>query len=194
MIRLLLFFSFIGLISSTVYVILVLEAARRFRRKLSAAHADSYPWPFVTILKPLHGLEPMLERNLESFFLQDYPQFEIIFGARHEEDPALKIVRALREKYPHIQASVVFSGEPEYPNAKIFSLEKMVRTARGSYWVITDSDVCVKPDCLKHVVRPLLDPAVGVVTCLYRGTPAGSLWSILEALGMSVEMSSGVLV
>ena len=136
----------------------------------------------------------MLERNLESFFLQEYPQFEIIFGARHEEDPALKIVRALREKYPHIQASVVLSGEPEYPNAKIFALEKMVRTARGSYWVITDSDVCVKPDCLKHVVRPLLDPAVGVVTCLYGGTPAGGFWSILEALGMSVEMSSGVLV
>jgi ceramide glucosyltransferase len=194
MIRLLLLLSFIGLISSTVYLILVLEAARRFRRESSGTPTNMGQWPFVTVLKPLHGIEPMLERNLESFFLQDYPQFEIIFGARRDDDPALKIVRSLSKKYPHIQTSVILSGEPEYPNAKVFALEKMVRGAIGTYWVITDSDVCVRPDCLKQVVMPLLDPAVGVVTCLYRGTPAGGFWSILEALGMSVEMSSGVLV
>src|SRR5262249_3589886 len=39
-----------------------------------------------------------------------------------------------------------------------------------------------------------IDPKVGVVTCLYRGVPAGGFWSALEALGMSVEMPSGVLV
>lgn len=194
MIRFLLLFSFVGLISSTVFLILVLEAARRFHRESSTEHAKNAPLPFVTVLKPLHGLEPMLERNLESFFKQDYPDFEIIFGARHPGDPALNVVQALREKYPQVKATVVLSGEPKYPNAKVFALEKMVAAAKGSYWVITDSDVCVKPDCLKEVVTPLLDPAVGVVTCLYSGLPAGGRWSILEALGMSIEMSSGVLV
>jgi ceramide glucosyltransferase len=43
-------------------------------------------------------------------------------------------------------------------------------------------------------VAPLLDPRNGVVTCLYRGVAAGGSWSRLEALGMSVEMPSGVLV
>src|SRR5205085_5002026 len=122
--------------------------------------------PFVTVLKPLHGLEPMLERNLESFFCQDYPRFEIIFGARNAEDPALKVVDKLRARYPNVKASIVLSGEPEYPNAKVFALEKMVAAAAGSYFVITDSDVCVKPDCVKDVIAPLMDPAVGVVTCL----------------------------
>src|SRR5438477_8403227 len=70
----------------------------------------------------------------------------------------------------------------------------MAAAASGAYWVITDSDVYVQPDCLKRVVAPLLDPAVGVVTCLYEGLPAGGVWSVLEALGMSVELSSGVLV
>jgi ceramide glucosyltransferase len=194
MIRFLLFLSFVGLTSSTIYVILVLEAARRFRRQSRSRYATNLSWPFVTVLKPLHGLEPMLDHNLESFFCQDYPRFEIIFGARHGDDPALEIVQRLRDKYPHIKATVVLSGEPQYPNAKVFALEKMVSAATGSYWVITDSDVCVKPDCLKQVVAPLLDPGVGVVTCLYRGIPAGGGWSILEAMGMSVEMSSGVLV
>jgi ceramide glucosyltransferase len=194
MIRFLLLCSLVGLTSSTVYLILVLEAARRFRRQSSDASPRDLSWPFVTALKPLHGLEPMLERNLESFFRQDYPHFEIIFGARHQDDPALEIVQTLRDKYPGVKATIVLSGEPEYPNAKVFALEKMVSAAEGSYWVITDSDVCVKPNCLMQVVAPLTDPAVGVVTCLYRGVPAGGGWSILEALGMSVEMSSGVLV
>ena len=194
MIRVLLACSIVGLTASTVYLILVLAAARRFRAERGNADVTGLPCPFVTVLKPLHGLEPMLERNLESFFVQDYPEFEIIFGARHETDPALKVVEELRTRYPQVKTTIVLSGEPEYPNAKVFALEKMVRVAAGSYLVITDSDVYVKPDCLRAVVSPLLDPAVGVVTCLYRGVPAGGGWSILEAMGMSVEMSSGVLV
>jgi|ERR1051326_850723 ceramide glucosyltransferase len=193
-IRFLLLCSLIGLTSSTVYLFLVLEAARRFRRQSRKGAATTYSWPFVTVLKPLHGLEPMLDRNLESFFRQDYPQFEIIFGARHADDPALEIVQALRDKYPQLKTRIILSGDPQFPNAKVFALEKMVSAAKGSYWVITDSDVCVKPDCLRQVIAPLLNPAVGVVTCLYSGIPAGGGWSILEALGMSVEMSSGVLV
>src|SRR5262249_61759287 len=45
-----------------------------------------------------------------------------------------------------------------------------------------------------EVVTPLLESQNGVVTCLYRGLTAGGFWSRLEALGMSVELSSGVLV
>jgi ceramide glucosyltransferase len=33
-----------------------------------------------------------------------------------------------------------------------------------------------------------------MVTCLYRGVARGGLWAQLEAMGMSVEMTSGVLV
>ena len=40
----------------------------------------------------------------------------------------------------------------------------------------------------------MLDPRNGMVTCLYRGLPTGGLWSKLEALGMSVEMTSGAIV
>jgi ceramide glucosyltransferase len=194
MMHFLLFCSLLGLFSSTVYLFLALEAARRFRKEFRDEPPNEPAWPFVSVLKPLHGMEPMLERNLESFFRQDYPQFEIIFGARHKEDPALKIVESLHRAYPLVRATIVLSGEPEYPNAKVFALEKMVSAAAGAYLVITDSDVCVKADCLKQVVKPLLNPEVGVVTCLYRGVAAGGFWSILEALGMSVEMASGVLV
>ena len=194
MIDLLLFCSAVGLLSSTVYLILALKAARRFRKSLRRESQENITWPFVSVLKPLHGMEPMLERNLESFFRQDYPDFEIIFGARYANDPALEIVESLRKKYPHVKTSVALSGEPQYPNAKVFALQKMVTVAASQYIVITDSDVFVERKCLKQVIPPLLRPNVGVVTCLYRGVSAGGFWSVLEGLGMSVEMTSGVLV
>jgi ceramide glucosyltransferase len=60
--------------------------------------------------------------------------------------------------------------------------------------VVSDSDVSVAPDYLREVIAPFEDTRVGLVTCLYRGVSGGSFWSTLEAVGMSIEMSSGVLV
>jgi ceramide glucosyltransferase len=194
MIHLFLYFSVTGLVSSTIYLILVLKAAGRFRQDFPNQIDDGRSLPVVAVLKPLHGLEPHLERNLESFFVQDYPEFQLFFGVRDSSDPALKVVELLQRKHPHIKSTIVLSGEPEYPNAKVFTLEKMLACAPSSYLVITDSDVCVNKNCLREVVTPLLESQNGVVTCLYRGLTAGGFWSRLEALGMSVELTSGVLV
>jgi len=188
----LILFALMGLATCTIFLLLVLLGARRFRRQGSTASPG--PLPPVSVLKPVHGMEPRLEQNLESFFLQDYPEFEIIFGARHHDDPALQVVERLRQRYPRVPVRVVLAGEPEHPNAKVCALEKMLAAGGHPYLVISDSDVRVTPRYLREVVEPLLDERVGLVTCLYRGVPAGGLWSRLEALGMSVEMASGVLV
>jgi ceramide glucosyltransferase len=182
-----------GLLACTVFVILVIVAAQRHLRRRPKSMETSQ-WPAVTLLKPLHGMEPRLEWNLESFFNQDYPEFEIIFGARDLGDPALELVRKLHKKYPRVKAKIVTSGIPDRPNAKICSLEKMYAQASTPYLVISDSDVHVERSYLREVVAPLFDEQVGLVTCLYRGVPSGGFWSTLEALGMSVEMTSGVLV
>ena len=70
----------------------------------------------------------------------------------------------------------------------------MRRAARHEILVTADSDVKVGPDYLASVVQPLHDEKVGMVTCLYRGVTRHGLWARLEALGMSIEMTSGVLV
>ena len=191
--HLLLLPSIIGLLSCTVFLMLLAGACVRLRsRPLTTGFAG--PWPRVSLLKPLHGLEPALEANLESFFRQDYPGYEIIFGCRQESDPALDVVQAVCRRFPQVPVRVIFSGEPDRPNAKVCSLEKMAEVAAGDYLVISDSDVRVTPQYLRAIVRPLLQPEVGMLTCLYRGVPSGGLWSRLEALGMSVEMTAGVVV
>ncbi len=181
-----------GLLTSTFYLLLVGLAVLRFRRKRLACGGAGLP-P-VTLLKPVHGIEPQLRDSLESFFRLDYPRFEIIFGARTGDDPALAIVHELMRIYPQIPVKLVTSGEPAWPNAKCWSLVKMAEEAGHEYLVISDSDVEVAPNYLRHLIPALLEPGVGCVTTVYRGKPTDGLWARLEALGMSVEMTSGVLV
>jgi ceramide glucosyltransferase len=189
--------ALVGLFSSTVYLGLVVVAVHRFRRgepRRDAARRRLPPLPPISVLKPVHGSEARLEECLESFFRQAYGDFELIFGAREQGDAALAVVTRLRSRYPNVRVQVVVSGEPVLPNAKVSALVPMVARASSPYLVIADSDARVPPDCLAEVVRPLLGSDVGLVTCLYRGVPTGGLASRLEALGMSVEMTSGVLV
>lgn len=180
-----------GVLCSTGFLALTLYSALRFRNPRPKSRPDFFP-P-VTLLKTVYGLEPRLDSSLESFFTQDYPNFEIIFGARNNADPALRIVEQLQAKYPHVPVKIAYSGAPDRPNAKVCSLEKMVPLATTDFYVISDSDVHVEPDYLREIMAPFADPKIGMVTCLYRGVPTGGLWSRLEALGMSVEMTSGAI-
>jgi ceramide glucosyltransferase len=191
--------SAFGLVSSAIFLILVLIASVRFQR-----HSDEYrrvarsipagALPPVTIFKPVHGMEARLAENLESFFEQDYPEYEVMVGARSNDDPAIQLARAIAERHPDLKSRIVISGPPEWPNAKVFTLDKMIRLSRNDFFIISDSDVRVERDFLRNVIPPLFDRRVGLVSCLYRGDPAADFWSSLEALGMSVEMPSGVVL
>ena len=188
-----------GLVSSTVFLVLVIIAAARFNTRgkelqASVSGVARGQLPPVTIFKPVHGMEERLERNLESFFQQDYPTYEIMIGARSAGDPAIKLAEQLRARYPQVKSRIVISGPPEWPNAKVFTLDKMIPLSQNDFLVISDSDVRVERDFLRNVIPPLFDRKLGLVTCLYRGEPASDFWSSLEALGMSVEMPSGVVM
>ena len=114
LVRLLLPVAILGLTACTGFLLLVLISATRFRRKDKPEQQRAEPYPPVTLLKPVCGLEPRLEANLESFFRQDYPQFEIVFGARAESDPALAVVRRLCRRYPAVPVTVVLNRfDPE---------------------------------------------------------------------------------
>ena len=192
MLNLLLVLSITGIITSTMYALLVVAGAVRLaRRRKSLPGAFTPP---VSLLKPLHGPEPDLESHLQSFFEQDYPKFEIIFCARSDQDAGLEIAKRVAARYPAIRSRFLCSGNAPYANAKVWSLERMQSTAAHRFLVVSDSDVSVKPDYLRAVMAPFADERVGMVTCLYRGVGGDSFWSKLEAVGMSVEMSAGVLV
>jgi ceramide glucosyltransferase len=197
--RALLLMALAGSFTSTVYLAMTLVATSRFLQNASASKQAAgsvaiSSLPPVTIFKPVHGMEEQLAANLESFFLQEYPDYEIIFGVRDMENPAARIAEEVRGRYPKIPSRIIVSGPPAWPNAKVFALDKMIAASTRSFFIISDSDVRVAPDFLRNTILPLLDPKVGLITCMYRGIPSSDFWSWLEALGLSVEMSSGVMV
>jgi len=191
MVRLLFDIGLFGLGTSTIAAILALVGLRRFlsdRPRPSAA-----PAPPVSLLKPLDGPEPNLDTHLASFFDQDYPAFEILFCARSPSDPGLEIARRVAARYPHIPARFFSTGDETYINAKVSSLELMHAAARHDLFIVSDSDVRVTRNYIREVAAPFAADNVGAVTCLYRGAADRGLWAKLEASGMSVEMTTGVL-
>ncbi len=192
----LLFLSAAGILTSTIFTLMAFVAlwkylsGRRLRRRLGFDYT-----PPVSILKPLHGSPAYLEECLEGYFKLDYPEYELIFCARKAEDAGLAVARKLAERYPKIPVTIMNSGEPPWMNARCYSMHLMAKAAKYDLLVATDADIPVVPEYLREMVSPFRDPLVGAATCIYRGLAIdGGFGESLEALGMSVEMTSGVLV
>jgi ceramide glucosyltransferase len=181
-------------IGGLVYYLLAIVATRELRRALDAEEPEDGASPAISLLKPLRGTDPDLERHLESFFLQNYPSFEILFALRSAGDPAVAVAERLMARYPHVPARLILTGEPPYANAKVYSMEKMAEAASADILVITDSDTSVGKDYLRRVASAFAAERVGAATNLYRGVSGADFWSKLEALGMSTEFMAGVVV
>jgi ceramide glucosyltransferase len=188
--------ALIGTLSSGVFLGLAFLGVLRFRsdaRQQLASIPDDSHLPPVSLLKPVHGLEARLKENIESFYRQDYPRYELLFAADDANDAALDVIREVSARYPHIPTRISVADSP-WPNPVVYSFHRLAEVAAHEILVTSDSDVEVGPSYLREVISPLLDPKVGMVTCVYRGKNATNFFSGLTAIGMSVEMTAGVLV
>ena len=129
-------------------------------------------YPAVTVLKPLHGDEPMLEAALESFCTQNYGVLQIVFGLQTANDPALAVVHRLVARFPQIDIDVVISDVPHGENRKIANLINMLPLVRHNILLIADSDMHVPQDYVRRIMDTLARPNTGLVTSLYSGRAA----------------------
>ena len=173
------------------YYLLCLLGARSFVRD-SQAKLPPFTPP-ISILKPLRGTDPDIYEAFRSHCLQEYPEYEIIFGVSDADDPAVPLVEQLRREFPQRDIQLMVCGQALGTNMKVSNLIQMLAMARHKYLLVNDSDILVPPDYLRRVVAPLESPDVGMVTCLYRGRAERSLGSRLEAIGISTEFHAGVL-
>jgi ceramide glucosyltransferase len=171
------------------YALLALVAVLAWRPR--PAHAGRRP---VSVLKPLYGAEPRLYENLRSFCVQDYADYQLIFGVREASDPAVAVVQRLQHEFPARDIVLVVDGRLHGSNYKVSNLINIAARARHEWLVLADSDIQVDPDYLGRLAAPLADATVGIVTCLYRGHPIGGLWSRLGALFIDDWFAPSVLV
>jgi ceramide glucosyltransferase len=167
----------------------VIAVARFARRRVALPQKQ----PPVSVLKPLHGAEPGLYENLLSFVDQDYPAAQIVFGVRSPTDGALSIARQIITERPERDIALVIDSRVSGRNLKVANLVNMLPAARHDILVFADSDMRVGRDYLASVTAPLGDPAVGAVTCLYKGMPTGGMWSRLGAQHINFGFLPGAL-
>jgi ceramide glucosyltransferase len=183
-----------------IYCILALWAARRFERH-PAPQTDptSGGTPGISILKPLRGLDPHMHAALASHCTQNYPgPFEILFGVSSLSDPAVPEVARLRVDHPHIPIRLIECPARLGPNGKLSSLAQMLPHATHEHILVNDSDILVSPDYLTHIAAafqpsPNSPKPTGLVTAPYIGLASNTVWSRLEALGISTDFIPGAL-
>jgi ceramide glucosyltransferase len=184
----------LGIASSSIYYLLCLWSAAAFIRETEAGGDDpTLALPPISILKPLKGADPEMYESFRSHCLQDYPEYEIIFGVSDSNDPAVESVKQLQREFPNQRIQLVVCGKILGANVKVSNLAQMLTEARYDRFIVNDSDIRVPPDYLRRVTAPLADPRVGLVTCLYRGVAAATLGSRLEELGISADFCPSVL-
>jgi len=190
------FLGIAGIVTSTIFTVMVFVAAAKYLTARGRRKGQVFDFtPPVSILKPLHGSPAYLEECLEDYFKLDYPAYELLFCARQPDDAGLAVAAKLAKRYPKIPVTILHSGEPPWMNARCYSMHLMAKAARYDLLVATDADIPVVPQYLREMVAPFRDRAVGAAFSVYRGDPIdGGFGERLEALGMSVEMTSGVLV
>jgi len=174
------------------YVAGIFAAVRFFGRERAKKLSDFAP-P-VSILKPVHGIDFASYENFASFCKQDYPGYEILFCVTDISDPAVPLIQKVMADFPE-RAIRILSGAAQLgSNCKVNNLVLLAREAHNQILVQSDGDVRVGPNYLREVVAPFSDPAVGVVSCLYRGVAERNLWAEIEAVGAASDFIAGAIV
>lgn len=181
-----------GAVSGTAYYALCLWGAAQFVNEPQPAPSENYTPP-VSILKPLKGLDPGMYEALRGHCLQDYPEYELVFGLADLNDPAADAVRRLQQEFPRRVIKLVPCSPEAGSNRKVATLREMLPHARYRHLLINDSDIAVAPNYLREIMRPMQDTRVGMVTALYRAVAGKTIGSKLEAIGINTDFMGGVL-
>jgi ceramide glucosyltransferase len=185
-----------GVATSLAYYAVATIAATRFARRARQA-APPLPKiaPRVALLKPLHGHTEGLEANLTSYLEVDYPRLEYYFAVSSYEDSATEVPVSLRAQYKFKPITLIV-GETGCINRKVGKLIRMAeRAGRAEIFVLSDADIAVSRDHLRCLVGELMaDERLGIVTCIYRAKPLGSLASRLEALCVNTDFAPQVMI
>jgi ceramide glucosyltransferase len=184
------------LVSLGYYLAATLAALRFAERARTPPPALPKIAPRVAVLKPLSGVSATLVDNLVSYLELSYPRAEFLFGVAGYEDRAADAVVALRARYQFANLTLVVGDEPGCANRKVAKLIAMAqRVPRAEIFVISDADVSVPREHLRHVVGELAaDEHLGVVTCAYRAHPGSTLASRLEALFVNTDFAPQVIL
>jgi len=186
----------IPVVAGSCYEMIRLLIVRRFLAgRAGTAGEPPGGYPPVTLLKPLCGRDKGLAANLRSACRQDYPRYQVVLAIQDRHDPAFPVMEAIRREFPD-RVELAVENVTVGLNGKINNLAGALRHARHDVLVISDSDVRLPPDYLKHIVAPLAGPAgrdTAYVCTIYRAAGAGTWYEKLSLLSYNADFVPGVI-
>jgi cellulose synthase/poly-beta-1,6-N-acetylglucosamine synthase-like glycosyltransferase len=131
--------------------------------------------PRVALIVPCKNLDADFEQNIASFYAQDYENYLLWFVVEDKADPAYEQLCRLKDKLAPStgvkDVQVFIAGVGQECSQKIHNLLYAYHRIPEDIQVLAfaDSDICVKPTWLHHLVYPLRHPES-------RGTATGYRW------------------
>ncbi|KAF7635578.1 hypothetical protein Mgra_00004965 [Meloidogyne graminicola] len=155
------------------------ETKQKQKNKLNNIKLLSFPG--VSILKPLLGIDENLKENLESFFLLDYPQFELLFCLYSRQDPAYELVQNLCAKYPNVETKIFIGGQRVGLNPKINNMFPGYIASKYSHLLISDQGIYMHQNALTDMVLCMLEKTdIALVTQTPFCKDRIGIWAALE--------------
>ncbi len=115
----------------------------------------------TALIVPCKGLDSDFQKNITSFFHQDYENYSLWFVVADKSDPAYdelcKLKKQLSQSSKVYDVQVLVAGRAHHCSQKIHNLLYCYERISDDIDVLAfaDSDICVRRDWLSHLVWPL---------------------------------------
>jgi len=126
--------------------------------------------PKTALIVPCKGLDIEFERNIQSFYHQDYENYELLFVTESADDPAYEkleqIKNAMADKSKALDVRLLVAGIAENGSQKLHNLLCAYRNISDGVIVMAfaDSDAYIAENWLEHIVHPLRKSKIGVTS------------------------------
>ncbi len=151
-------FAALALLAFLQGIIALREGARylRFVRRELSSPVNAFT-PRAIILAPCKGLDVGFEENIRAVLHQDYPDYQVVFIAESEDDPACRVIVRVWEESGQALGNRVIWGQAETAGQKVhnllFVLNHLPSDARALAFV--DSDIRVSSQLVRNLIAPM---------------------------------------
>jgi len=148
-------------------LVFLLQMWNNYRYAISKYKRERSYQPRVALFVPCKGKDPDFEKNIASFFGQDYQDYVLWFVVADQADPAYGELCKLKDKLSQSSKArdmqVIVAGHSQSCSQKIHNLLYCYHRIPADIEVMAfaDSDICVRNDWLSHLVYPLKQSKVG---------------------------------
>lgn len=118
--------------------------------------------PLVSVLVPIYGVEPYIERCAHSLFQQTLEDIEFIFVNDCTKDNSMAVLWRVIDEYPNRKVKVISHSHNQ---GLAGARNTAFRHASGKYWICCDSDDWVDPNMYEEMVKVAEGEGADIVSC-----------------------------